>query len=43
MEQNSAFTLTKQDNGIALVAIDVPGETMNVLKAYIWSRNRSVA
>jgi len=33
MEQNSAFTLTKQDNGIALVAIDVPGETMNVLKA----------
>ena len=32
MEQNSAFTLTKQDNGIALVAIDVPGETMNVLK-----------
>lgn len=32
MEQTSAFTLTKQDNGIALVAIDVPGETMNVLK-----------
>ncbi|MCP3428636.1 fatty acid oxidation complex subunit alpha FadJ [Opacimonas viscosa] len=32
MEHTSAFTLTKQDNGIALVAIDVPGETMNVLK-----------
>lgn len=32
MEHTSAFTLTKQDNGIALVAIDVPDETMNVLK-----------
>ncbi|MET1219489.1 MAG: fatty acid oxidation complex subunit alpha FadJ [Glaciecola sp.] len=27
-----AFSLTKQDNGIALVAIDVPNESMNVLK-----------
>ncbi|WP_371186096.1 fatty acid oxidation complex subunit alpha FadJ [Thalassotalea maritima] len=36
MEQNtaqSAFTLSEQDNGIALLKIDVVDETMNVLKA----------
>ncbi|MBT1449919.1 fatty acid oxidation complex subunit alpha FadJ [Glaciecola sp. XM2] len=28
----SAFTLAKQDNGIAILTMDVPGETMNTLK-----------
>ncbi len=33
-EQNqSAFTLEKNDNGIAVLIMDVPGETMNTLKA----------
>lgn len=29
----SAFTLTKRDDGIAIITIDVPGESMNTLKA----------
>ena len=32
-QTQSAFTLTKQDNGIAILAMDVPGESMNTLKA----------
>lgn len=28
-----AFTLTKQDNGVAILSMDVPGESMNTLKA----------
>ncbi|WP_421134728.1 fatty acid oxidation complex subunit alpha FadJ [Alteromonas sp. A079] len=32
-EASGAFTLTKQDNGIAILTMDVPGETMNTLKA----------
>jgi 3-hydroxyacyl-CoA dehydrogenase/enoyl-CoA hydratase/3-hydroxybutyryl-CoA epimerase len=32
-QPQSAFTLTKQDNGIAILAMDVPGESMNTLKA----------
>jgi 3-hydroxyacyl-CoA dehydrogenase/enoyl-CoA hydratase/3-hydroxybutyryl-CoA epimerase len=28
----SAFTLTKRDDGIAILSMDVPGETMNTLK-----------
>ncbi len=33
-EQNqSAFTLEKKDNGIAVLIMDVPGESMNTLKA----------
>ena len=28
----SAFTLAKQDNGIAILTMDVPGESMNTLK-----------
>ncbi|WP_442864007.1 fatty acid oxidation complex subunit alpha FadJ [Alteromonas sp. ASW11-130] len=31
-EKRSAFTLTRQDNGIAILTIDVPGESMNTLK-----------
>ncbi|QJR79864.1 fatty acid oxidation complex subunit alpha FadJ [Alteromonas pelagimontana] len=31
--QNGAFTLTKQDSGIAVLTMDVPGESMNTLKA----------
>ena len=30
---SGAFTLTKQDNGIAILTMDVPGESMNTLKA----------
>ncbi|NDV91124.1 fatty acid oxidation complex subunit alpha FadJ [Alteromonas sp. 345S023] len=30
---SSAFTLTKQDNGIAILSMDVAGESMNTLKA----------
>ena len=30
---NPAFTLTKQDSGIAILSMDVPNETMNILKA----------
>lgn len=30
---NPAFTLTKQDSGIAILTMDVPNETMNILKA----------
>ena len=29
----SAFTLEKQDDGIAILTMDVVGETMNTLKA----------
>lgn len=29
----SAFSLTKQENGVAILSMDVPGETMNTLKA----------
>lgn len=29
----SAFTLSKRDDGIAVITIDVPGESMNTLKA----------
>ncbi|MBU3022402.1 fatty acid oxidation complex subunit alpha FadJ [Aestuariibacter sp. A3R04] len=33
-EQNAgAFTLTRQDNGVAILTMDVPGESMNTLKA----------
>ncbi|OFC72279.1 multifunctional fatty acid oxidation complex subunit alpha [Alteromonas confluentis] len=32
-EQTNAFTLTKQDNGVAILTMDVPGESMNTLKA----------
>ena len=28
-----AFTLTRQDNGVAILTMDVPGESMNTLKA----------
>ena len=28
----SAFTLTKKDNGVAILTMDVPGESMNTLK-----------
>ena len=28
-----AFSLTKQDNGVAILSMDVPGESMNTLKA----------
>lgn len=28
----SAFTLTRQDNGVAILTMDVPGESMNTLK-----------
>ena len=28
----SAFTLSRQDNGIAVLTMDVPGESMNTLK-----------
>jgi 3-hydroxyacyl-CoA dehydrogenase/enoyl-CoA hydratase/3-hydroxybutyryl-CoA epimerase len=28
----SAFTLEKRDDGIAILTMDVPGETMNTLK-----------
>ncbi len=31
--QAKAFTLTKQDNGVAILTMDVPGESMNTLKA----------
>lgn len=30
---SSAFTLTKQDNGVAILSMDVAGESMNTLKA----------
>lgn len=30
---SGAFTLTKQDNGVAILTMDVPGESMNTLKA----------
>eukprot|EP01086_Lenisia_limosa_P017989 TRINITY_DN9530_c0_g1_i1.p1 TRINITY_DN9530_c0_g1~~TRINITY_DN9530_c0_g1_i1.p1 ORF type:complete len:170 (-),score=22.97 TRINITY_DN9530_c0_g1_i1:19-528(-) len=30
---SGAFTLTKQDNGVAILSMDVPGESMNTLKA----------
>ena len=33
VENNSAFTLVRQDNGIAHLVIDVVGDTMNTLKA----------
>lgn len=33
IETKSAFTLTKQDNGVAILSMDVPGESMNTLKA----------
>lgn len=32
-QKQSAFTLTRQDNGIAILTMDVPGESMNTLKA----------
>ena len=32
-EQTNAFKLTKQDNGVAILTMDVPGESMNTLKA----------
>jgi 3-hydroxyacyl-CoA dehydrogenase/enoyl-CoA hydratase/3-hydroxybutyryl-CoA epimerase len=32
-DKSSAFTLTKQDNGIAILSMDVAGESMNTLKA----------
>ena len=32
-QTQSAFTLTRQDNGIAILTMDVPGESMNTLKA----------
>ena len=32
-QTSGAFTLTKKDNGIAILSMDVPGETMNTLKA----------
>lgn len=32
-EAQSAFTLTKKDNGVAILSMDVPGESMNTLKA----------
>lgn len=32
-QMQNAFTLTKQDNGIAILTMDVPGESMNTLKA----------
>ncbi|MDC8831576.1 fatty acid oxidation complex subunit alpha FadJ [Alteromonas gilva] len=31
-QTTSAFTLTRQDNGIAILTMDVPGESMNTLK-----------
>ena len=30
-EQTNAFKLTKQDNGVAILTMDVPGESMNTL------------
>ena len=30
---SGAFTLTKQNNGVAILTMDVPGESMNTLKA----------
>lgn len=30
---SGAFTLTKKDNGVAILTMDVPGESMNTLKA----------
>ncbi|TAP41328.1 fatty acid oxidation complex subunit alpha FadJ [Alteromonas sp. KUL49] len=33
IETKSAFTLTKQDNSVAILSMDVPGESMNTLKA----------
>lgn len=33
VENNSAFTLVRQDNGIAHLVMDVVGDTMNTLKA----------
>jgi len=33
MSEQSAFTLAKRDDGIAVLTIDVPGESMNTLKA----------
>ncbi len=33
MENNSTFTLERQDNGIAFLKMDVVGETMNTLRA----------
>ena len=32
-DKSSAFTVTKQDNGIAILSMDVAGESMNTLKA----------
>ncbi|MEG3767959.1 fatty acid oxidation complex subunit alpha FadJ [Alteromonas sp. 14N.309.X.WAT.G.H12] len=32
-DNTSAFTLTKQENGVAILTMDVPGESMNTLKA----------
>lgn len=32
-EHTSAFTLSKQENGVAILTMDVPGESMNTLKA----------
>ena len=32
-EKNSAFTLDVRDNGVAVVTMDVPGESMNTLRA----------
>lgn len=32
VQAQSAFTLTRQDNGIAILTMDVPGESMNTLK-----------
>ena len=32
-DTKQAFTLTKQDSGIAILSMDVPNESMNILKA----------
>ena len=32
-DKQQAFSLTKQDSGIAILSMDVPNESMNVLKA----------
>ena len=42
MEMKSAFTLTVRPDNVAVVAIDVPDEKMNTLKAEFGGQVRSI-
>jgi 3-hydroxyacyl-CoA dehydrogenase/enoyl-CoA hydratase/3-hydroxybutyryl-CoA epimerase len=41
-QTNSAFTLTVRDDGVAILTMDVPGETMNTLKVEFAEQIESV-